>query len=127
MGRGTDKQFQVIGSPYTKYGPYTFTPVDKPGAINPPLEGQLCYGLDLTNVSIPKDGLMLDYFFDFFNRASNKSKFFLANNGIDRLAGTDQLRLQLLAGVSPAKIRQSWQPALDAYKLKRKKYLLYKE
>jgi uncharacterized protein YbbC (DUF1343 family) len=126
VGRGTDKQFQVIGSPFTKYGPYTFTPVDKPGAINPPLEGQLCYGLDLTKVAIPKDGLMLDYFFDFFNRASDKSKFFLANNGIDRLAGTDQLRLQLLAGVSPAKIRKSWQPALDAYKEKRKSYLLYK-
>ncbi|WP_018623194.1 exo-beta-N-acetylmuramidase NamZ family protein [Spirosoma luteum] len=125
VGRGTDKQFQVIGSPYTKYGPYTFTPVDKPGAINPPLEGQLCYGLDLTKVAIPKDGLMLDYFFDFFNRSTNKSKFFLANNGIDRLAGTDQLRLQLLAGVSPAKIRKSWQPALNAYKIKRKKYLLY--
>ncbi len=69
---------------------------------------------------------MLDYFFDFFNRSTNKSKFFLANNGIDRLAGTDQLRLQLLAGVSPAKIRKSWQPALESYKEKRKKYLLYK-
>ncbi|MVM37436.1 DUF1343 domain-containing protein [Spirosoma sp. HMF3257] len=125
VGRGTDKQFQVIGSPYTKYGPYTFTPVDKPGAVNPPLEGQLCYGLDLSAAPIQKQGLMLDYFFDFFNRASDKSKFFLANNGIDRLAGTDQLRLQLLAGVSEAKIRQSWQPALDAYKVIRKKYLLY--
>ena len=127
VGRGTDKQFQVIGSPYTKYGPYTFTPVDKPGAINPPLEGQLCYGQDLSNAPISKQGMMLDYFFDYFNRASDKSKFFLANKGIDRLAGTDQLRLQLLAGVSPEKIRASWQPALNTYKVMRKKYLLYKE
>lgn len=127
VGRGTDKQFQVIGSPYTNYGPYTFTPVDKPGAINPPLEGQLCYGLDLSGVTVSKQGLMLDYFFDFFNRATDKSKFFLANNGIDRLAGTDQLRLQLLAGVSVAKIRKSWQPGIDAYKVIRKKYLLYPE
>ena len=125
VGRGTDKQFQVIGSPYTKYGPYTFTPVDKPGALNPPLEGQLCYGLDLSNASVAKQGLMLNYFFDYFNRATDKSKFFLASNYIDRLAGTDQLRLQLLAGVSEAKIRASWQPGLDAYKLMRKKYLLY--
>ena len=125
VGRGTDKQFQVIGSPYTKYGSYTFTPVDKPGAVNPPLEGQLCYGLDLSSASIPKQGMMLNYFFDFFKRASDKSKFFLANNGIDRLAGTDQLRLQLLAGVSENTIRKSWQPALTAYKLMRKKYLLY--
>jgi uncharacterized protein YbbC (DUF1343 family) len=69
--------------------------------------------------------MMLDYFFDFFNRASDKSKFFLANNGIDRLAGTDQLRLQMLSGVSAQKIRASWQPALSAYKQTRQKYLLY--
>jgi uncharacterized protein YbbC (DUF1343 family) len=125
VGRGTDKQFQVIGSPYTKYGPYSFTPVDKPGAVNPPLEGQLCYGLDLSSASVSKQGLMLNYFFDFFKRASDKSKFFLATNGIDRLAGTDQLRLQLLAGVPEDKIRKSWQPGLNAYKQIRKKYLLY--
>lgn len=125
VGRGTDKQFQVIGSPYTKYGPYTFTPVDKPGAINPPLKGQLCYGLDLSTVAVSKQRLMLDYFFDFFNRATDKSQFFLANKGIDRLAGTDQFRLQLLAGVPMATIRKSWQPGLKAYKVIRKKYLLY--
>ncbi|GAB4002650.1 DUF1343 domain-containing protein [Spirosoma daeguense] len=126
VGRGTDKQFQVIGSHYTKYGPYTFTPVDKPGAINPPLEGQLCYGLDLSNVTVKKDGLMLNYLFDFIKRASDKNKFFFPNNWIDKLAGTDQLRLQLLTGVSEEKIRKSWQPALDTYKVMRKKYLLYK-
>jgi uncharacterized protein YbbC (DUF1343 family) len=125
VGRGTDKQFQVIGSPYTKYGPYTFTPVDKPGAINPPLEGQLCYGLDLSAIAISKQEMMLNYFFDFYKKASDKSKFFLANGGIDRLAGTDQLRLQMIAGVSEDKIRQSWQPALDGYKVMRKNYLLY--
>lgn len=127
VGRGTDKQFQVIGSPYTKYGPYTFTPVDKPGSINPPLEGQLCYGLDLSAVAVSKKEMMLHYVIDFFNRASDKNKFFLANNGFDRLAGTDQLRKQLIAGVSEEKIRESWQSALNAYRLTRNKYLLYPE
>lgn len=125
VGRGTDKQFQVIGSPYTQYGPFTFTPVDKPGAMNPPLEGKLCYGLDLSKITVSRQGLMLDYFFDFFNRATDKSKFFLPTNYIDRLAGTDQLRLQLLAGVSPKTIRKSWQTGLTTYKVMRKKYLLY--
>lgn len=125
VGRGTNTQFQVIGSPYTQYGPYTFTPVDKPGAINPPLEGRLCYGLDLTKASVSKKGLMLQYLFDFYNRAADKSMFFLPTNWIDKLAGTDQLRLQLTAGVSEAAIRKSWQPALTAYKQLRKKYLLY--
>eukprot|EP01136_Pigoraptor_vietnamica_P014552 Opistho-1_new@56854 len=32
VGRGTDKQFQVIGSPNPANGNYTFTPIDKPGA-----------------------------------------------------------------------------------------------
>lgn len=126
VGRGTDKQFQVIGSPYTQYGPYQFTPVDKPGAVNPPLEGKLCYGLDLSQISVPKQGLMLTYFFDFFNRAANKGQFFLGTNYIDKLAGTDQLRLQMLAGTSAEKIRASWQPALNAYKQTRQKYLLYR-
>lgn len=125
VGRGTDKQFQVIGSPFTQYGPYTFTPVDKPGAMNPPQEGKLCYGLDLSQVTVSRQHLMLNYFFDFFRRATDKTKFFLATNYIDKLAGSDQLRLQLLAGVSEDQIRKSWQPALNAYKLKRKKYLLY--
>lgn len=126
VGRGTDKQFQVIGSPYTPYGPYQFTPVDKPGAVNPPLKGKLCYGLDLSQISVPKQGLMLTYFFDFFNRATDKTKFFLSTNYIDKLAGTDQLRLQMLAGVSAQKIRAGWQPALNAYKQNRQKYLLYR-
>lgn len=125
VGRGTDKQFQVIGAPDTKYGAYRFTPVDKPGAVNPPQEGKPCYGLDLSTAAVSPKGMMLNYFFDFFNRASDKTKFFLANNGIDRLAGTDQFRLQMLAGVPAEKIRASWQPALNAYKQNRQKYLLY--
>ncbi len=126
VGRGTDRQFQVIGAPNTKYGPYTFTPQDKPGAVNPPQEGKLCYGLDLSQLPVSRDSMMLDYFFDFYNRAADKSAFFLPKSSVDRLAGTDQLRLQMVAGVSPQTIRKSWEPALQAYKVMRKKYLLYK-
>ena len=126
VGRGTDKQFQVIGAPDTKYGPYTFTPEDKPGAVNPPQEGKTCAGLNLSNVPIARDSMMLSYLFDFYNRATDKSKFFLANNGIDRLAGTNQLRLQMRAGVPEQTIRKSWQPGLSAYKTMREKYLIYK-
>ncbi|GAB3561773.1 DUF1343 domain-containing protein [Spirosoma luteolum] len=126
VGRGTDKQFQVIGSPYTQYGPYTFTPVDKPGAVNPPLEGKLCYGLDLSQAPISRKAMMLNYLIDFYRRATDKTAFFLAGGGIDRLAGTDQLRLQLVAGVSESAIRKSWEPGLTAYRTMRQKYLLYK-
>lgn len=125
VGRGTDKQFQVIGSPNPKNGPYQFTPVDKPGAVNPPNKGQLCYGLDLSGIDVRKLGFSLTYLIDFYNKAVDKDKFILSSHFIDKLYGSDQLRLQLKAGVSEAKIRKSWQPALNAYKQIRKKYLLY--
>jgi len=43
----------------------------------------------------------------------------------DKLAGTDTLRKQLLAGVSEADIRKSWAPGLSQFRQMRKKYLLY--
>ncbi|MEZ0486527.1 exo-beta-N-acetylmuramidase NamZ family protein [Fibrella aquatica] len=129
VGRGTDNQFQVIGSPTylgaTSGKTYTFTPVDKPGAMNPPNEGKLCYGLDLTKIDAQKLGFSLTYLLDFYKKTPDKSKFFLAGNFIDKLAGTDQIRKQITAGVSEKAIRQSWEPALTSYKQLRKTYLLY--
>ncbi len=126
VGRGTDKQFQVIGSPNPKNGRFQFTPTDKPGAVNPPNEGQLCYGLDLTQVNARKQGFTLKYVIDFYEKAPEKDKFFLKGNFIDKLYGSDQLRKQLIAGVKESAIRKSWEPALSQYKAKRKGYLLYK-
>jgi uncharacterized protein YbbC (DUF1343 family) len=61
-----------------------------------------------------------------------KDSFFLIprsgkmeNSFIDKLAGNDELWQQIKKGESEAAIRESWQPALDAFKLTRKKYLLY--
>jgi len=126
VGRGTDKQFQVIGGPgFAGFGPYQFTPVDKPGAINPPQEGKLCYGYDLSGIEPPKSGMDLRYLFEFYQKAPDKDKFFLATNYIDKLAGTDQFRLQVRNGLSEAEIRKTWEPGLRQYKELRKKYLLY--
>jgi uncharacterized protein YbbC (DUF1343 family) len=55
------------------------------------------------------------------------SCFFLKNNFIDKLAGTDDLKKQIIEGKSEAQIRASWEPALTAYKAIRKKYLLYED
>ena len=125
IGRGTDKQFQVIGSPNPGNGPYQFTPVDKPGAVNPPNEGKLCYGLDLSKANARKLGLSLNYLISFYAKTPDKDKFFLPGNYIDKLAGSDQLRQQVMARVSEKDIRKTWEPALSQYKQLRKKYLLY--
>lgn len=125
VGRGTDTQFQVIGGPDPALGSYTFTPVDKPGAVNPPQEGKLCYGLDLRDVDARKQGFTLKYVLDFYRKATDKSKFFTSAAYFDKLAGTDSLRQQLVSGKSETEIRQSWQTGLNQYKTIRKKYLLY--
>ncbi|SDM57453.1 exo-beta-N-acetylmuramidase NamZ family protein [Siphonobacter aquaeclarae] len=123
VGRGTDTQFQVIGGTSSAYGSYSFTPEDKPGAMNPLHKGKVCYGLDLRKE--PVTGFTLRYLIDFYQKSPDKSAFITRPKAFDQLAGTDQLRQQLLAGKSEAEIRASWEPALSAYKQLRKKYLLY--
>jgi uncharacterized protein YbbC (DUF1343 family) len=43
----------------------------------------------------------------------------------DKLAGNHQLKEQLRSGLPEEEIRQSWQSDLKAYKVIRRKYLLY--
>lgn len=43
----------------------------------------------------------------------------------DKLAGTKDLKQQIINGVSVNNIRKSWEPGLSEYKEIRKKYLLY--
>ena len=44
----------------------------------------------------------------------------------NKVMGTDQLRADLLAGKTAPEIIASWQPEIDAFLLKRAKYLIYK-
>lgn len=131
VGRGTNKQFQVLGAPnYTK-GDFTFMPQPMEGAMQPPLQGQLCRGYDLTHLDPQliraESRINLSYLLDFYANYPNKEAFFLKTNYIDKLAGSKKLRDQIIAGKSEADIRASWQEELTAFKLVRKKYLLYKD
>ena len=45
----------------------------------------------------------------------------------NKLAGNNELWQQIKSGVSEADIRASWAPQLNAFKLTRKKYLLYED
>lgn len=125
VGRGTDKQFQVIGSPNPNNGSFTFTPEDKPGAKNPPQKGKLCYGEDLSTINARKQKFTLKYAINFYQKSENKVKFFSSPSFFDKLAGSDTLRKQIIAGMSEKQIRMSWKVDLEKYKTIRKKYLLY--
>jgi len=65
----------------------------------------------------------LKYLLEAYEISGKKEKFF--NNFFDKLAGSDQLRKDILAGKSEAEIKASWQKDLDAFKISRKKYLIY--
>ena len=125
VGRGTDKQFQVIGSPNPKNGNFTFTPEDKPGAKNPPQKGKLCYGEDLSKMDARSQGFTLKYVIDYYQKSTDKAKFFSSPSFFDKLAGSDTLRKQIMAGLTESQIRASWKADLDKYKAIRKKYLMY--
>ena len=127
IGRGTDFPFQVVGYDKRKlsFGHFEFTPRKIPEAAPyPKLEGVLLSGQDLRNTKI--QGLELSPFIDWFNAFSaTQDDFFERADFMDKLAGTDKLRLAIQAGKSEGEIKQSWQPALAQYQQQRKPYLLY--
>lgn len=127
IGRGTDFPFQVIGHNTIRLGAFSFTPESRPyAAQNPKLKDQVLFGQDLRESHIR--GFYLQLFFDTFTQfqAANK-EFFTASDFMDKLAGTDKLRLSMLAGESLEEIKASWQADLLQYKKQRTPYLLYPE
>lgn len=133
VGRGTRKQFQLYGHPaFRQMGeqmPYRFIPEPMPGAKYPKLEGKTCYGEDLSALPIPilrkQKKLDLGYLLKAYQAFPERENFFLENLFFDKLAGTDQLRIAILAGKDEAAIRQSWKEDLLAFESLRQPYLLY--
>lgn len=129
LGRGTDKPFQLFGSPLFPKKGFSFTPRSVPGAKNPPLKDQLCYGFDLSKApeAAPAKGrqIALKWLLQAYALYPEKDKFF--NNFFNKLAGNAQLQQQIKDGLPEADIRKSWEPGLQRFKAIRAKYLLYEE
>ena len=123
-GRGTKMQFQIFGSPYLdkKNNIFNFIPQKNSGSKYPKYENTICYGKNLENLK-RQNKLNLSFLINAYKDSSNKSEFF--NSYFIKLAGTEDLKNQIITGLSENKIIESWQVKLDAYKEKRKKYLLY--
>jgi uncharacterized protein YbbC (DUF1343 family) len=129
IGRGTTMQFQVAGHPAYPDHTFSFTPKSMEGAKSPPLENQICYGVNLTGVDV--DSLFQQRKLDMsvllmFYRKLKVEKFFNAD-WFDKLAGGPSYRESIEAGMSEAQIRNTWQKGLEEFNGKRKKYLLYKD
>lgn len=125
VGRGTDFPFQVIGHNEVPLGNFEFTPESTPGAaLHPKLEDKLLLGIDLRNSTI--QGLDLTLFIKAYQQFTQQGlTFFERPDFMDKLAGTNQLRLAIEQGQSAEQIKHSWQTELAKFKQQRKTYLLY--
>jgi len=129
LGRGTNKQFQVLGAPLLNVGDFYFTPEPKPGAMTPPQLGKRCRGIDLSGLDINqlkgKKSIDLSYLIQMYKDYPDKESFFLPGLFFDKLAGSSALREMIQAGYTEKQIKETWQPGLNAFKKIREKYLLY--
>jgi uncharacterized protein YbbC (DUF1343 family) len=94
------------------------------GAKTPPLENNICYGMDLTNAKV--DGFTLQYLITFYQKMKGTNTPFF-NSFFQKLAGTTELQKQIEAGISEAEIQNSWAKGLTNFQKIRTKYLLYKD
>ncbi len=132
IGRGTNKQFQVIGHPTLDVADIYesgFIPQSMEGAKYPKHEGKPCAGYDYSWTSPSRfqndKKIYIEYWLDIYERFPDKNNFFNANNFFEKLAGTAQLRQQIVAGKTSDEIRVSWQEGLRNFQKMRAKYLLY--
>jgi uncharacterized protein YbbC (DUF1343 family) len=127
VGRGTTFPFQVYGSPLLPDNGFSFTPESVQGAINPPLLGIKCNGMDLRNAIadklVPVPAINLELLLDAYRNYPQKDKFFIPY--FDVLAAGPTLREQIQKGMSSDEIRATWQPGLEKFMRVREKYLLY--
>lgn len=137
-GRGTSKPFQIFGHPTLPANLFSFKPVSMPGATNPKLMNQTCYGWNVSGESsaVKKkiaNRINLSYLLEAYRLFPDKEHFFIMPKSgnikdafFNKLAGNEELMLQVIAGNTETEIRRSWEPALSDFKKIRAKYLMYK-
>lgn len=122
VGRGTEKQFQIYGSPFLTITDYSFTPKPNLGAKDPMHNGKLCYGEDLSTIE-KVNRLELKWLIKAYESTFDKKAFF--NSFFVKLAGTNKLQEQIEKGIPENEIRKSWEKGLKKFKEMRKNYLIY--
>ena len=128
LGRGTDTPFTIYGHPQMKAGDYYFTPDSRPGAKNPPQLGKRCRGRNLRSMSeddMIAQGVNFEYVIDAYNAMGRPKNFF--TSFFELLAGNAKIRQMIESGASAEQIRATWSDDVNAFKAKRKPYLLYPE
>ncbi len=124
VGRGTDDQFQVYGSP--ELNPiiykYQFKPLPNKGAKFPKHQNKLCFGENLKNSKINK-GIQLNFILKAYENSKNKSQFF--NDFFIKLSGDNTLMNNIKIGFKELDIKKKWSKTIKSYSKMRQFYLLY--
>ncbi len=123
IGRGTDYPFQHFGAPYLESN-YSFIPKSGEGSKYPKHENTECFGTDLRFQEDYLTALNLNWIVEAYNQCSEKEEFF--TDFFDKLAGTDKLKKQIIAGMTVREIKASWEEGLEKFKKLRENYLIYK-
>lgn len=123
VGRGTEQQFQIYGSPFLPQTDFCFIPEPNVGAKEPLYKGKDCFGQDLSTES-KIERLELKWLIKAYKETPDKSKFF--NPFFTKLAGTQTLQQQIEANLTEDKIRESWKVGLEKFLKMRAQYLIYK-
>ncbi len=131
VGRGTDMPFQQWGSPeYLGKFDHSFIPMSREGAKHPPYETVECYGelVGKTAAEVLKkidNRMHLDWLIKAYNADKDKEHFFTPF--FVQLCGTTKVQEMIKSGATEEEIRKSWRKDIEAFKVVRKKYLLYSE
>ncbi len=130
LGRGTNHPFQMYGHPLLKGYSFTFTPQSMPGAKQPPLLGQKCYGVNLSTIPLSEleqwDRIHLEYVIDAYRNLSDENTFFGSRaHFFDLLMGTKRIREMIVSGASEREIRKTWHKDVERFLRLRKPYLIY--
>ncbi len=129
IGRGTPYPFEIYGHPSFKGFSFEFTPQLTKGTGTPLYKGLLCRGIDLRDFYKTHPRLFgrinLTWLIMAFKTLGSDPRFF--NEAFDRLAGTPDLKKQIIEGKTEQEIRMSWQEGLAKFREIRKKYLIYPE
>ncbi|MFD2824136.1 exo-beta-N-acetylmuramidase NamZ domain-containing protein [Lacinutrix iliipiscaria] len=122
-GRGTEKQFQIYGSPFLPETGFSFTPQPNEGSKYPKHDGKVCHGYDLSQTEERLIDLNLSFLIDAYSKTEDKADFFIPF--FTKLAGTETLQNQIENNFTITQIKASWTTGLEAYNNMRKAYLIY--
>ena len=121
-GRGTDFQFQRYGAPFFPKTNFSYIPQSNFAYKHPKFEGELCYGVDLSNKGTLNE-IDISSIIDAYNKTPKSKEFF--KESFTRLAGNLKLREQIESEMNAQEIRATWQDDIEKFKKIREKYLLY--